>query len=210
MALYNVNGVWPAPLLDNVHHAQVHNIDLVAGTITFDNSVTYQFRSPNSLRQAIMVKYIPPNVAPGETTPLNNIDMAYFGDVTLKQILTAGWAADNYPHNNKKTWLEYGMLMNSYQRYHCDAIGLTPFLHIPGVFPGSAAAMEFWASKDGKKAKATSIEAIIGAIQQDSGGNSAVTKVVMRHMGFYWPENAYQTATLQAAISELRALGVVN
>ncbi|KAF2216778.1 hypothetical protein CERZMDRAFT_92851 [Cercospora zeae-maydis SCOH1-5] len=228
MSLFNINGVWPAPLLDDVHHAQIHDINLTTGTIAFDNSVTYQFRSPDLLRQAIAVKYIPPNVAPGDPTPRNNINIAWHGDATLKQILSAGWMTDNCPPSvyieyltlqltsaynvleEKKTWMELGMLMNSYQTYQCDAIGLTPFLQIFGVFPGSEVAMEFWASREGRKGKATSIEAIIGAVQQDSGQNNAVTKVVMRHMGFYWPENSYQTATLQAAMSELSALGVVG
>lgn len=105
--------------------------------------------------------------------------------------------------------IEFGMNMNSYQTYYCDAIELTPFLHVPGVRPGSIAAMEFWASWDGRKAKATSIEAMIAAVELDSE-SEAVTKVVMRHMGFYWPENFYQANTMQAAIGTLRGLGIIG
>lgn len=70
MALTNGNGVWPAPLLDDTHHAQVQNVNIHTGTIAFDNGVKYQFRNPELLRMAITVKYTPPDVAPGEPMPI--------------------------------------------------------------------------------------------------------------------------------------------
>ncbi|PPJ50033.1 hypothetical protein CBER1_06774 [Cercospora berteroae] len=228
MALTNGNGVWPAPLLDDTHHAQVQNVDIPTGIIIFDNGVRYQFRNLDLLRMAVTVKYTPPHVAPGEPMPINNICIARTGDGVLSAILRKGWARQGSPHGmwnqrsvlhlmtstNKvedeyKIWNEFGMNMNSYQTYHCDAIELTLVLHVPGARPGSIVAMEFWASWDGRKAKATSIEAIIGAVELDSE-SEAVTKVVMRHMGFYWPENPYQVNTMQAAIGTLCGLGVIR
>ncbi|CAK1357846.1 unnamed protein product [Cercospora beticola] len=209
MALTNGNGVWPAPLLDDTHHAQVQNVDIHTGTIAFDNGVRFQFRNPELLRMAVTVKYTLPDVAPGEPMPISNICIARTGDGVLSAILRKGWARQGFPHDEYKIWYEFGMNMNSYQTYQCDAIELTPFLQVPGVRPGSMAAMEFWASWDGRKAKATSIEAIIAAVELDLE-SEAVTKVVMRHMGFYWPENFHQANTMQAAMGTLRGLGIIG
>lgn len=104
-------------------------------------------------------------------------------------------------------YYDKGMNTNRYQTYQCDKIGLSSYLIVPGILAGSPLAASFWSSPDGVKAKATSVEAIAGAIWEDSKLNGLVLSVVCRHMGFYWPENAEQHETLRFHIDEWRRSG---
>lgn len=55
-----------------------------------------------------------------------------------------------------------------------------------------------------KHQRATAVEAIIGAVDSDSGYNLDVVKEVMKRLGIWWPENAEQNLAFDRHLRRVR------
>lgn len=99
------------------------------------------------------------------------------------------------------------MAWKSYRAWIADKSGVCMNIMMKGGMSYSAIA----ANEEGNFVeKAGGVEALVGAVWEDSEKDLWVTKEVMLRLGVYWPETPAELSQLTAVVHEVRMARIVT
>lgn len=106
-----------------------------------------------------------------------------------------------------ETLFDGAMEWKSYRAWIADRTGVSMNIMMKGGMAWSANTL---AEEGNFVEKAGGVEALLGAVWEDSGRDLWVTKEVMRRVGVYWPETPAELSQLTAVVLKLRKSWIIT
>ncbi|CAK4033700.1 hypothetical protein CB0940_07476 [Lecanosticta acicola] len=177
-------------------------------TLSFSDGHSYTFiKKPHLLAEALRLKEEIPRGADPTQFPIFNNWLAKVGDKEMEAICRKQmYENEQFQERLWQRNYAYGMGMNSYLAWQADSNGVSKLITKEGL-PGTE-----WEEKNEKKLteheRATTVEALIGAVEMDSR-NEVETMEVMRRLGVWWPCTEKEEELIWAHLQQMRDLGVI-